>query len=139
MSTNEKTAAAGYVFPDPVINPESKAYWEAAQSGRLMIGRCRSCQAAHHYPRALCPRCFSPEVQLEASSGRGEIYSVSITRRGVPAPYAIAYVKLEEGVTLLTHIVDTAFDAIRIGAPVHVAFRASKGGQQVPVFVLSGE
>ena len=36
-------------------------------------------------------------------------------RRGVPIPYAIAYVTREEGVTMLTNIVDCDLDAIRMG------------------------
>ena len=67
------------------------------------------------------------------SSGRGIIYSYSVMRR-VPVPYAIAYVTLEEGVTMMTNIVGCDLDAIRIGQAVRVVFRPTDGGPPVPTF-----
>ncbi len=66
-------------------------------------------------------------------SGRGTIYSYSVMRRA-PVPYAIAYVTLEEGVTMMTNIVDCDFDALRIGQPVRVVFKPTDGGPPVPMF-----
>ena len=67
------------------------------------------------------------------SSGKGVVYTYSIMRVAKPA-YAIAYVTLEEGVTMMTHIVDCEFEQVRIGMPVKVAFRPTQGGPPVPVF-----
>ena len=50
------------------------------------------------------------------------------------APYAIAYVALAEGVTMMTNIVGCDFDRIAVGMPVKVAFRNSPDGVAVPVF-----
>ena len=54
--------------------------------------------------------------------------------RRAPVPYAIAYVTLEEGVTMMTNPVDCDLDAIRIGQPVRVVFKASDSGPPVPMF-----
>ena len=54
--------------------------------------------------------------------------------RRVPVPYALAYVTLDEGVTMMTNIVDCDLDAIRIGQRVRVAFKPSEGGPPVPMF-----
>ena len=54
--------------------------------------------------------------------------------RRVAAPYAIAYVTLDEGVTLMTNIVDCDFDRIAIGQEVEVTFRTTAGGHALPVF-----
>jgi hypothetical protein len=54
--------------------------------------------------------------------------------RRAQVPYAIAYVTLEEGVTMMTSIVDADLDALRIGLPVTVAFHPTDGGPPVPVF-----
>jgi uncharacterized OB-fold protein len=67
------------------------------------------------------------------ASGRGTVYSYSVMRR-VPIPYALAYVTLAEGVSMMTNIVDGDLDAIRIGQPVTVAFKPSDGGPPVPMF-----
>ena len=54
--------------------------------------------------------------------------------RRVPVPYAIGYVTLEEGVTMMTNIVDCDLDAIRIGQRVKVVFKPTDGGPAVPMF-----
>jgi uncharacterized OB-fold protein len=116
----------------PPVNPENRAFFAAAREGRLMLGRCTSCQELHYYPRAACPFCSGP-TELVAAKGRGKIYSYSVMRR-VAEPYAIAYVTLEEGVSVLTNIVDCDPDMIRIDAPVRVVFKAAEGGEMIPMF-----
>jgi hypothetical protein len=120
-------------IPAPPVNPETKPFWDAAAEGRLLIKRCRSCGQAHYYPRAICPFCFGDTTEWLPASGRGTVYSYSVMRR-VPVPYAIAYVTLEEGVTMMTNIVDCDLDAIRIGQAVQVVFRPTEGGPPVPMF-----
>ncbi len=56
-----------------------------------------------------------------------------MARRERP-PYAIAYVTLEEGITLMTNIVDCDLDKVAIGAAVRVVFKPSDGGPPVPMF-----
>ena len=118
----------------PTVYPDAKAFWEGARQGLLMIGRCRSCDQVHWYPRGHCPLCGSLEVGLRRAAGRGTIYSVSVTRRAGPIPFAIAYVTLDEGITMLSHIVDCDLDRVRIGDRVEVTFQPSESGEPVPVF-----
>ena len=54
--------------------------------------------------------------------------------RRTAEPYAIAYVTLEEGTTMLTNIVDCDFDTLQIGQNVKLVFKASEGGPPVPMF-----
>lgn len=68
------------------------------------------------------------------AKGSGTIYTCSVLRRGVPEPYCIAYVTLEEGVSMLTNIVDCDLDAVRIGQKVKVVFKPSESGAPVPMF-----
>ena len=120
-------------IPAPPVSPETQPFWDAAAAGRLMIKKCGACGQAHYYPRALCPFCGSDRTDWVHASGRGTIYSYSVMRR-VPIPYALAYVTLEEGVTMMTNIVDGDLDRIRIGQPVRVVFRPTDGGPPVPMF-----
>ena len=119
---------------DTTLNPGDQPYFDAAAEGRLMLKKCGDCGEHHHYPRALCPFCFSDKVEWVQAKGTGEIYSYSVTRRGGPVPYCIAYVTLAEGVKMMTNIVDCDLDAIRIGQKVRVAFRKTEGGVSMPVF-----
>ena len=120
----------------PDLNPGDKEYFDAAAEGKLMLKKCGECGEVHHYPRAICPFCASDRTEWITASGRGTIYSYSVMRR-VPVPYAIGYVTLEEGVTMMTNIVDCDLDAIRIGQRVKVVFKPTDGGPPVPMFTLA--
>jgi uncharacterized protein len=54
--------------------------------------------------------------------------------RRAKEPYAIVYVTLAEGPTMMTNLVDCDFDAVRIGLPVEVVFKPTENGQPVPMF-----
>ena len=127
MATQERK------IPAPETNPETKPFWEAAAQGRLLIKKCLACGRVHFYPRAICPFCGSDTTEWVTASGRGTVYSYSVMRR-VPVPYALAYVTLEEGVSMMTNIVDCDLDAIRIGQPATVTFKPTEGGPPVPMF-----
>jgi uncharacterized OB-fold protein len=43
-------------------------------------------------------------------------------------------VTLDEGVTMMTNLVDCDLDAIRIGQRVRLVFKPSEGGPPVPMF-----
>lgn len=126
MSTRRK-------IPAPEASPETAPYWAAATAGKLVIRECGHCGKLHHYPRALCPFCFKPATGWREASGRGKIYAYSVMRRA-ETPYAIAYVTLNEGVTLLTNLIDCDFDRLRIGQAVKLVFQESEGGPKVPMF-----
>ena len=127
MATKERTIPA----PQPTV--ETQPYFDAASQGKLVIKKCTACGQLHHYPRALCPFCGSDRTEWTPVSGRGTIYSYSVMRRASP-PYAIAYVTLAEGPTMMTNIVDCDLDQIRVGQAVTVVFKPSDGGPSVPMF-----
>jgi uncharacterized OB-fold protein len=119
---------------DPALNPGDQPYFDAAAEGKLMLKKCADCGQHHHYPRALCPFCMSERVQWVQAKGTGEIYTFSVSRRAGPVVYCIAYVTLDEGVKMMTNIVDCDLDSIKIGQKVKVAFKKTEGGVSMPVF-----
>jgi uncharacterized protein len=121
-------------IPAPMVNAEVKPFFDAAAQGKLLVKKCAACGAHHHYPRAICPHCFSERTEWVEARGTGTVYSYSVLRRGVPVPYCIAYVTLEEGVTMLTNVVDCDLDSVRIGQKVRVVFKPTEGGPPVPMF-----
>jgi len=120
------------LIPPPPTNPESEPFYAAALERRFLIRRCTQCQRAHWYPRALCPFCPG-QTEWEEASGQGVIYSFSVMRR-VPAPFALAYVTLAEGPTMMTNLVDCDFDALSIGQPVRLVWKPTQDGPPVPCF-----
>ena len=121
----------------PLVNPEVKPFFDAAAQGKLLLKHCAACGKLHFYPRTICPHCFSDRTEWQEAKGTGTIYSYSVMRHG--APYVIAYVTLDEGVTMLTNIVDCDLEAVRIGQKVRVVFKPSEGGALVPMFMPTGE
>jgi len=128
MTTEQRTPVC------PGTHIENQPFFDAAADGRLTLKHCEDCGRFHHYPRAICPHCFSDKTTWKDSAGNGTIYSFSVMRR-VPQPYALAYVTLDEGLTLMTNVVDADLDALAIGQRVKVAFRKTDGDVTVPVFV----
>jgi len=120
-------------IPSPSINAENRPFFDAAREGRLLIKRCRDCGEPHYYPRARCPFCGSGSTEWIEAQGRGRIYAFSTMRR-VAEPYTIAYVTLEEGVSMLTNLIDCDADRLRIGDAVRVVFRTAAGGEAIPMF-----
>jgi uncharacterized OB-fold protein len=117
----------------PAVNIETQPFWDATAQGKLLIKKCTACGEPHFYPRGHCPFCFSDKTEWVEASGNGTIYTYSVMRRA-PVPYAIAYVTLAEGPTMMTNIVDCDLDSIKIGQAVRLVFRPSEGGAPVPMF-----
>lgn len=121
-------AIKGNAKPIPRIDEESKGYWEACGRGELYVQRCRDCDTLRHYPRALCPSCLSEQVEWIRCSGRGKVYTFTVTYQNqAPGfrdqlPYVLAYVELDEGPRMLTNIVDCEPGSVEIGMAVQVAF-----------------
>jgi uncharacterized OB-fold protein len=124
----------------PMVEDETRPYWEAAKQGRLLLKRCNACGAVHHYPRPFCPACWSEDVAWEQASGRGTVYTYSIVFRNDLPPfsewgaYVPAVVELAEGPRLMTNIVDCAPQELAVGMPVEIAFRDLTDEWAAPVF-----
>jgi uncharacterized OB-fold protein len=123
-------------IPAPGRNLESKPFWDAALEGKFLIKRCNACGEPHWYPRTMCPFCHSSDTSWQESKGEGVIYTFSVMRRNTPVPYAIGYVTLDEGVSLLTNFIDCDFDGLKIGQRVKIKWSGTGEGNP-PVFTFT--
>ena len=129
-----------YKKPLPRVDEESKGFWEACQRHELYIQECRACSTPRYYPRALCPTCLSSDIRWVLSSGRGTVYTYTVTYQNqAPGfrdelPYILAYVELPEGVRLLTNIVGCSPEQVTIGMPVEVSFEDVTADITLPKF-----
>jgi len=132
------TADRALPTPAPVVNAETKPFWDATAQGKLLLARCRGCSTVIWYPRAFCPECGSFEIEWIEASGRGTIYSYTVNRRGQgdyrDLAYVVAYVELAEGPRVLTNIVDCDFEQLKVGQPVEVVFHPTPNGPALPRF-----
>lgn len=120
-------------IPAPKVLPETLAYWQAADAGRLLVKRCTACGEHHHYPRDICPFCWSEATEWREAAGTGTVYSFSTMGQG-EAAYTLAYVQLDEGPVMMSNLVGAEPGAWAVGQRVRVAFAPSEGGHAVPVF-----
>jgi len=129
-----------YTKPLPVLEGLTKQFYDWCKQGELRFQRCTDCSAWRHVPREMCPACGSWSWQWARSSGRGQVFTWTTAARPLhpafkdSAPYAPVVVEMEEGVRLLSEMIDTAPDALAIGMPVQVAFEAVTDEVTLPKF-----
>ena len=117
----------------PLVDAATEHFWAQTREGQLCTRRCKSCGKLHWYPRPVCPFCQG-DTEWGSLAGLGTIYSVSVTRKAGPIPYALAYVTLDEGITMLTNIVDCDLDKLKVEMPVRLVFKPTDGGPPLPMF-----
>jgi uncharacterized OB-fold protein len=92
----------------PAVDGLNGRFYGFLAQGELRLQRCASCHSWRHPPRIRCARCGSAEAVWERVSGRGRVYSWTVTHRAVdPAftpPYAILVVELDEGPRLVGNL-----------------------------------
>ncbi|WP_082702517.1 zinc ribbon domain-containing protein [Pseudacidovorax intermedius] len=119
---------------DPVRTAASIPWLDACAQSALTYGHCAACGKAHFYPRPHCPHCHASDTGRATSAGIGAIYSWT-TVHSKAASYTLAYVRLEEGFTMLTHLVgDPPVDGWHVGLSVVLGWVVTANGQNMPVF-----
>jgi uncharacterized OB-fold protein len=129
------------IKPKPIIDNDSRTYWEGVQNHKLLLQKCNDCHQYIFYPRIICPHCFSEHLTWEESSGQGEIHSYTVVHKGPPqfkeeAPYVIGIIDLKEGVRMLSRIVGDR-NEIQIGKPVSVIYQKVDDEVTLPYFQLA--
>jgi uncharacterized OB-fold protein len=100
-----------------------KGFFERARQGTLTGIRCTKCGALAIPPREFCAACGRRAWEPVPLSGEGTVASYTVIRvapaqHAADAPYAVAVVRLKEGVSLLGRVVGIPLDAVKIGLPV---------------------
>jgi uncharacterized protein len=141
-ATDLAPATAGPLRPRPAISQDTAFFWEGAKRGELLIQRCSSCGTLRHPPGPMCPVCNSMEWGTISATGRGEVYSFVVYHYpAIPPfepPYVVALIALEEGVRLVSNLIEIDPADVRIGQPVEVRFMAVDDELTLPMFVPAG-
>lgn len=110
------------------IDQDSKAYWSGAEQGRLVINRCEDCRHWIHPARARCPSCRGNNIEAEPTSGRGTIYTFTVSERAT-----VLWVELTEQARLIVIGAFIGEEEIAIGDAVEVRWQKLTD-RTVPVF-----
>ena len=125
-------------FPRPT--PETEAYWDGCRKHELLLQRCVACSEFQFYPRIVCTNCSSDKLEWVKVSGQGKILTFTIVRRPVSeayaedVPYVVALIKLDEGPTMMSNVVQCDPEALKIGDPVQVMFEDWSKDISIPKF-----
>lgn len=114
-----------FPIPKPMMSEDTKEFWSILlKKKELHIQRCKRCQIFMHPPRPICYNCQKFDMEWVPSSGKGTIYSYVVYHRpvhpGFEVPYDCILVELDEGVRIVSNMVDCEPDEIYIGMPVEV-------------------
>ncbi len=130
--------------PLPLLDEESRPFWEAGREGVLSFVSCNSCMALLHPPAPVCRYCRSGDLGRRSVAGRGVVVGFTINHQQwdprFPPPYCVATVALEEDprVRLTTNIVDVEIGELRVGMRVTARFE-HRDDVWIPLWAPSGE
>jgi uncharacterized OB-fold protein len=116
--------------PKLVPQPEglNAEFYAHCAAGELRFQRCTTCSTWRHPPRARCAACGSADWEWALASGRGTVYSWTITHRPIDpgfadeVPYAVLVVEMAEGPRVVGNLRDLAPSELKLGLPVEVVF-----------------
>jgi len=128
------TATSGHAaIPVPVRYLDYEGFWNSIDEGHLALQKCGDCGAWCHPPQPVCPQCHSLKRTWQKVSGRGTVYSWVTYHDSLhpafPAPYTVVLVELEEGLRMVSHLVDVPPADIEIG--MSVAFVIEEVGENL--------
>ena len=114
--------------PCPKPTRWSKPFWDAARNHKLVLKYCKDCGNIDHPPHVYCTNCQSDNMEWREASGKGVLYGFGINERGVPfpfmadLPYVNAFIDLDEGVRMISNIVECDPKDLKNGMRVEVVF-----------------
>ncbi|MFZ5848858.1 MAG: Zn-ribbon domain-containing OB-fold protein [Actinomycetota bacterium] len=122
----------------PVKSPADE-YKDHLANGELHIQRCLRCDRAVFFPRSVCPHCGHNELQFQQAQGSGVVYSATVINRKPErgGPYNVVLIDLPEGVVVMSQVIDTDPDEVRIGAQVQAVIE-TRDEEPVLLFRMGG-
>ena len=126
--------------PLPNISDFNRPFWEGTRRHEFRLQRCNACGKVWAPNGPVCPHCFSQDYRWEKLSGRGKIASWvvfhKLYHRGFAKdlPYNVAFIELEEGPRVISNVVGTKNEELRIGMPVEVVFEDINEAISMPKF-----
>lgn len=124
--------------PRPPTTRDTQWWFDACKDGRLLVQRCTSCGTLRHPPGPACAECHSFEWDTVEASGRGTVYSyVVVHHPQTPMfeyPLPVVLVELEEGVRVVSNVLDVGPDDLEVGLPVVAELVAVDEELTLPLF-----
>lgn len=135
----KKAAAPGKINRvHPVENQDTQHFWQGLRDGKLLIQRCKSCSTLRHPPQPMCEQCQSLQWDTIESAGNGSVYTFTVMHYPEIPPFdypnVIVLVDLEEGVRIVSQMIDVKPGDVQIGMPVQMQIKEVQDGMSLPLF-----
>jgi uncharacterized protein len=128
--------------PLPTPTRESQAYWDGMREGKLVLQHCAGCGKVRHYPRPVCPFCYSLESVFKEAPLGGTIHTWTVCHHPfnfffkAQAPYVVALVDMDAGVRVNAQLRGVADADIKIGQRVRLQFEPVTREVTLPYFTV---
>ncbi|MWA02420.1 3-ketoacyl-CoA thiolase [Actinomadura sp. LD22] len=112
----------------PEVTDQDAFFWRSGADGRLRFQECASCATLIHPPQPVCRHCRGTTMTERAVSGFATLIGFTVSHRfrvpGLPAPYVVAQVAIEEDprVRLTTNAIGCDPGDLRLGMRMEVVF-----------------
>lgn len=129
---------------EPPADRDLQPFWDGTREQQLLIPTCRACGKSFWYPRPTCPHCLSADIDWRPSAGTGEIAAVSVMYRPAnpmmadKVPYAVVLVDLDDGVRVMSNMVEIDATDVRVGMRVELVWEALTDGRHLWLFRPGG-
>jgi len=132
--------AAAPERPMPTPTRESQPYWDGLREGKLMLQHCAACGKVRHYPRPVCPHCFSMESEFKAAPLGGTLHTWTVCHHPfnfffkAQSPFIVALVDMDAGVRINAPLRGVAESDLKIGQKLTLAFEPVTQETTLPYF-----
>lgn len=130
----------------PIPRPSSltEPFWAAAREGKLVLQFDRKTGKPQFWPRPVSIHSGSTDQEWREVSGKGKLYAwteVHVPVRGLEelAPYVLAAVELDEGVRIMSRLINVTASELTPGMAVQVAWEQLSDEINLFVFEPTGD
>src|SRR4051812_31209199 len=121
---------APYTRPLPIMDADSRPYWEGTKAHELRAQKCNQCGAFRWLPRGVCPDCHSWSATWVRLPETGTVATYVVMHLPMGAfaaevPYIIARIAIDGTrgrVVITSHLLDCPWEEAKVGMPVKVVF-----------------
>ena len=120
----------------PGIDHGNQWFWDGVNEHRLLVQRCSRCGTLRYPSGPMCANCQSLEWEPHEVTGRGTVYAWLVSHHPNDPEgdgRIVVLVDLDEGLRLVSNVVDADITEIDHDVPLQLTFR-TYGDVTLPQF-----
>ncbi len=115
-------------------------FFDYLREGKLVSTKCKNCGVMHWPPRTICRECISDDLEWVEFPKRAKIYTYTVQVGGIPpgyeSPLIYALVDFDNGMRMMSRLVDTDPDDLKEGKEVELKVVEIPNDRVLPLFKL---